>query len=95
MQEEVFNTRQRTGILIFVSFFEREVIVIADKGISKVVDQKDWDGIVRFIIEHIRRGKIVDGIEGAIKRCGELLLEKGFVIAPDDINELGDDLRVE
>jgi len=95
MQEEVFNTRQRTGILIFVSFFEREVIVIADKGISKVVDQKDWDGMVRFIIEHIRKGKIVEGIEGAIKRCGELLLEKGFVIAPDDVNELGDDLRVE
>lgn len=95
MQEEVFNTRQRTGILIFVSFFEREVIVMADKGISKVVDQKEWDGMVRFIIENIRKGKIVDGIEGAIKRCGDLLLEKGFTIAPDDVNELGDDLRVE
>lgn len=42
LQEEVFNTRHRTGIMIFISFFEREVMVIADRGISKVVEQKEW-----------------------------------------------------
>lgn len=95
LQEEVFNTRQRTGILIFISFFEHEVIVMADKGISKVVDQKEWDNVVRIMVENIRSGKLVDGIEQAIRRCGEILLDKGFVKTADDINELGDDLRVE
>lgn len=95
LEEEVFNTRQRTGILIFISFFEHEVIVMADKGISKVVDQKEWDTLVRIIIEHIKKGKITDGIVSAITRCGDILLEKGFVITPDDVNELGDDLRLE
>ena len=95
LEEEVFNTRQRTGILIFISFFEHEVIVMADKGISKVVDQKEWDTLVRIIIEHTKKGKITDGIVSAIGRCGEILLEKGFVITPDDINELGDELRLE
>ena len=95
LQEEVFNTRQRTGIMIFVSFFEREVIVMADKGISKLVDQKEWDNLVRGIIESVRNEKIVDGMEAAIKRCGEILLEKGFDISPDDVNELTDHLRVE
>lgn len=95
LEEEVFNTRQRTGIMIFVSFFEREVIVMADKGISKVVDQKVWDSLVRGIIENVRNGKVVDGMEAAIKKCGEILLQKGFVITPDDMNELKDDLRIE
>jgi len=95
LEEEVFNTRQRTGIMIFISFFEHEVIVMADKGISKVVDQKEWDAMVRGIIEHIKKGKITDGIVSAIGRCGDLLLEKGFIIDPDDVNELGDDLRLE
>jgi len=95
LEEEVFNTRQRTGILIFISFFEHEVIVMADKGISKVVDQKEWDAIVRIMIENIKKGKVTDGIVSAITRCGEILLEKGFVISPDDVNELGDDLRLE
>ena len=95
LEEEVFNTRQRTGIMIFVSFFEREVIVMADKGISKVVDQKVWDSLVRGIIENVRSGKITEGMEAAIKKCGDILLEKGFVISADDVNELGDDLRIE
>lgn len=93
LEEEVFNTSQRTGIMIFISFFEREVIVMADKGISKVVEQKEWDNMVRGIINNIRKDKIIDGLETAILQCGELLLKKGFVISPDDINELKDDLR--
>lgn len=95
MQEEVFNTRHRTGIMIFISFFEREVMVMADRGISKVVEQKEWDKIVQGIIQNIRMGKVVDGIESAILRCGEILLEKGFHKTADDVNELRDDLRIE
>ncbi|SKC74806.1 TPM domain-containing protein [Ohtaekwangia koreensis] len=93
LQEEVFNTKHRTGIMIFISFFEHEVIVMADKGISKVVDQKQWDKIVSELITHIRAGKLVEGLEISIKRCGEILLEKGFYKTEDDTNELGDELR--
>src|SRR5258708_31511460 len=95
LEEEVFNTRHRTGIMIFVSFFEREVMVMADRGISKVVEQKEWDKMVMNIIEKIRMGKVTDGMEASILRCGEILLEKRFVKTPDDINELRDDLRIE
>jgi putative membrane protein len=95
LEEEVFNTRHRTGIMIFISFFEHEVIVMADRGISKVVEQKQWDKIVAEIITHIRAGTLIEGLEAGIKRCGEILLEKGFVKTADDINELRDDLRID
>jgi len=95
LEEEVFSTRHRTGIMIFISFFEHEVMVMADRGISKVVDQKEWDKMVQNIIENIRMGKVTEGMESAILRCGEILLEKGFIKTPDDINELRDDLRIE
>jgi putative membrane protein len=95
LQEEVFNTRHRTGIMIFISFFEREVMVIADRGISKVVEQREWDKMVQGIIQNIRLGKVVDGMEAAILRCGEILFEKGFIKSTDDVNELKDDLRIE
>jgi putative membrane protein len=94
LEEEVFNTRHRTGIMIFISFFEHEVIVMADRGISKVVDQKEWDKIVTDLVVNIRDGKLADGIEAGIKRCGEILLEKGFLKTADDVNELRDDLRI-
>ncbi|MBS1539093.1 MAG: hypothetical protein JSS73_00445 [Bacteroidetes bacterium] len=95
LQEEVFNTRHRTGIMIFISFFEKEVMVIADRGISKVVEQKEWDNMVQGIILNIRMGNVVRGMEAAILRCGEILLEKGFLKTADDVNELKDDLRME
>jgi putative membrane protein len=95
LEEEVFATRHRTGIMIFISFFEREVIVMADRGISKVVEQREWDNMVKGIIDKIRKDKVTEGLEAAIKRCGEILLEKGFVKTVDDVNELRDDLRVE
>jgi putative membrane protein len=94
LEEEIFNTRHRTGIMIFISFFEHEVIVMADRGISKVVEQQEWDKIVGELVGNIRSGKIVEGVEAGIKRCGEILLEKGFQKTADDINELGDDLRI-
>lgn len=94
LEEEIFNTRHRTGIMIFISFFEHEVIVMADRGISKVVEQSEWDKIVAELITNIRSGKIVEGVEAGIRRCGEILLEKGFQKTSDDINELRDDLRI-
>jgi putative membrane protein len=94
LEEEVFNTRHRTGIMIFISFFEHEVIIMADRGISKVVEQKEWDKMVGELISHIRQGKVLEGIEAGIHRCGEILLEKGFTKTEDDINELRDDLRI-
>ncbi len=95
LEEEVFNTRHRTGIMIFVSFFEHEVMIMADRGISKVVNQKEWDKIVVGIIDHIKRGKVAEGIVEAVHRCGEILLENGFNRTTDDVNELRDDLRLE
>jgi putative membrane protein len=94
LEEQVFNTRQRTGIMIFISFFEHEVIVMADVGISKVVDQSVWDKIVSDIIKSIRAGKVVEALEEGIRQCGNILLEKGFYKTEDDVNELRDDLRV-
>lgn len=94
LEEEVFNTRHRTGIMIFVSFLEHEVIIMADRGISKVVEQKQWDTMVKELISHIRQGKIIEGLEAGIRRCGEILLEKGFTKTQDDVNELRDDLRI-
>ena len=94
LEEEIFNTRHRTGIMVFISFFEHEVIVMADRGISKVVEQKEWDKIVAELVAYIRSGKIIEGVEAGVKRCGEILLEKGFHKTADDINELRDDLRI-
>ena len=92
--EEVFNTRDRSGILIFVSFLEHRVIVMADTGIDSKVPQSQWQEVVQLIVDSIRAGKVADGLVAAIGRCGELLRQHGVSIRPEDANELADTLRI-
>jgi len=94
LSEEVFKTRERTGVLIFMSFFERRVIVLGDSGINSKVAQSDWDGIVQTIIKAVKQGKPADGLVEAIRQCGELLEQHGVERRRDDTDELSDSLRV-
>ena len=95
LEEEIHLTRDRTGILIFISEAEHKVVVMADKGINKVVDQKDWDEVVGLIINGIKNKKIVEGIVEAIESCKKLLLDRGFVVREDDTDELSNELRTD
>jgi putative membrane protein len=94
VEQQVFKTRDRTGILLFLSLFERRVEVLADVGISASVKQEEWDGIVGEIVAGIRAGKPGAALASAIERCGELLASHGVTIRPDDTDELPDQLQV-
>ena len=94
VEEEVFKTRDRTGILIFMSMFEHRVQVVGDEGINKVVEQEEWDVVVGKIISGFRDGNVTDGIIAGIEACGELLERHGVEIEPGDVDELSNRLRV-
>lgn len=95
VDEEVFDTRERTGILLFISLFEQRVEVVGDSGINAKVDDDDWARVVADILEGIRRGQTGEGLVKAVARCGKLLEEKGVEIREDDSNELSDSVRLE
>ncbi len=94
MSEEVFATEKRTGILIFLSIFERRVLVIGDSGIHAKVRQDDWHGIIRLIVDAIRAGKPSDGLVEGIRRSGALLAAHGVGRSPGDRDQLPDNLRI-
>lgn len=93
LTEEVFHTRDRTGILLFVSLFERRVVVLGDSGINRQVEAPQWEAVVATVVEGIRRGRPGAALADGIRQCGELLARFGVAIQPDDSNELADDLR--
>lgn len=93
LQEEVFWTRQRRGIMIFIAFFERCVIIRADKGITAVVPPHVWCGLEQQLINAIKNDRLFDGITTSIAQCGKLMEEHGFKITADDTDELPNTLR--
>lgn len=94
LEEEVFNTERRTGILIFVSHMEHAVEVIGDSGINAKVKPEEWEAVVKLIIEGIKANQPVDGLLKGIRLCGELLERAGVNKPPQNPNELPDDIRL-
>jgi len=94
LNEEVFMTIDRTGILIFISAYENKVVVLADSGINAKVQESDWDHIVQIVVKSIKEERLAEGITEAINECKKLLLDNGFVVRSDDTNELPDDIRI-
>ncbi len=92
VEKEVFATRERTGILLFVSLLEHRIEVIGDTGINEKVDPDDWIGVVTTIQQHIKTGKLAEGLVQGIHQCGNLLEKAGVAIRSDDTNELADNV---
>ena len=94
VDEEVFDTRDRTGILLFVSLFEHRIEVVGDAGINAKVAPEEWVEVVDLVRAGIRNGDLAGGLVEAIGRCGALLHRSGVAVRPDDTDELPDGVRV-
>ncbi len=93
LTEEVFKTKDRTGILIFISELEKNVTIIADKGINQKVKQEQWQSIVNKLTIGIKKKDTANALVSAIGECRELLLNAGFVKKEDDTDELSNDIN--
>lgn len=89
----VYCTERHNGILIFVSYLERQVRIIADKGISDKISNDMWQLIADGLVSELKKGNCVDGFCDAVEKCGVLLSEH-FPIEKDDVNELPDGLLI-
>ena len=88
----ISRTRNRCGVLIFVSLAEHYARIIADEGIAQKVHALEWQAAIDTLTTHIREGRIAAGLIAAIERCGAVLAEH----APPDGsgNQLPDRLYV-
>ena len=76
LEREVFATSGRSGMLLFVSIFERRALVIADAGVPVRPDGETWGDVGREISEGIAAGRPGKAIAGAIERLGTILARR-------------------
>jgi putative membrane protein len=87
------GTKAATGIVIYVSLFERIVYIRADRGIAKQVPPAEWKTICDDLTRALKSGKPREGLVAAIGKVGDHL-SKHFPVQPDDVNELSNELRI-
>ncbi len=94
LAKNLHATRERTGVLIYVSFAERMAELIADQGIDALVADDTWDTALEDLTAGLKRGQPAQGFVAAIARCGAVLAEKFPARAGDNPNELSDAVAV-
>jgi len=87
------NTRDKTGILIYILLSKRRFYVLADSGINEKVEQKTWDNIRDEMQEDFKEGHYLEGILTTIEKVGNIL-SQFFPIKEDDTNELSNKVVV-
>jgi putative membrane protein len=92
LEQGVTETRERSGVLLFLSEAERRVELLADRGIHERVGTEDWQALVNAVVESIRTGQAGAGIASAVDAIGARLAQH-FPPSPDDVNELPDEPR--
>jgi len=93
VESGTYETKDHTGILIFISFLEREVRIVADAGINSKIEQKEWDRLAQNLAQGIREKKAASALVEVISKCGDLL-EKHFPAKKENPNELPDGLVI-
>lgn len=92
-QHNISFTDQRSGILLYISFFEKMAVILPDIGIAEVVPEDAWEKIIIDLTAHLRQGNTIEGIASAIQACGNLLDNSHLQVADEDGNELSDEVR--
>ncbi len=85
----LYRTREENGVLIYLSVFERRVVVLGDRGIHKKMGNTHWDEVRDRITRGIRESQPREGICEAIDICGKALA-RHFPRRANDVNELSD-----
>jgi putative membrane protein len=92
-QRGIARTKDRSGILIFVSLAERYARIVADEGIDARVAQPEWQAAIDALLSHMKDGRIADGFTAAIDTCGEVLATH-FPASERNLDELPDRIYV-
>lgn len=85
------RTRHETGILVFISLFERRVRILGDRGIHAKIGQEFWNARASELVKGLKENRPLETLLEVIERCGTEL-KRHFPSGSDNPNEVADDV---
>ncbi len=83
----VWDTEHNSGVLIYLQLVDRDIEIVADRGISAKVGQDVWDEICRRMEDAFRAGRFEEGALQGIQAIS-LLLSRHFPPRSPNADEL-------
>lgn len=72
-QLRVWDTAHNSGVFIYLQLVDREIEIVADRGINARVRQDEWDAICRGMEQAFAGGRFEDGVLSAIAETTAIL----------------------
>jgi putative membrane protein len=91
LAQNLHTTRERTGVLLYVSIAEHHVELLADAGIHARVPAGTWDQVVSSLTARVKADQVGEGFIEAVNAIGAQLAAH-FPAAGVNPNELPDHL---
>lgn len=85
----VWDTRENTGLLIYVLLCEHRVEILADRGLHGAVAASEWQRLCEGMTTAFREGRFEAGSLALLREAGSLLRQH-FPATGDNPNELPD-----
>ncbi len=85
----LWDTQQRTGVLIYLLLADRAVEIVADRGINAQVDSQEWATVCRQMEAAFRQSNFESGVVAGVQAVTRQL-KAHFPLDIHDRNELPD-----
>ncbi len=85
----VWDTEHNSGVLIYLQLVDRDIEIVADRGISAKVGRDTWDAICKRMEKAFRAGRFEQGALDGIREIS-VLLERHFPPRGANPDELPD-----
>jgi hypothetical protein len=85
----VWDTERNDGVLVYILLADRDVEIVADRGIHAKVGSAAWEAICLKMEASLRAGRYAEGVAAGIAAIADLLAEHSPRGAGDR-NELSD-----
>jgi uncharacterized membrane protein YgcG len=72
-QLRVWDTEHNNGVLIYLLMADKDVEIVADRHIHRVVGAAEWHRICKLMETHFARGEFEQGVSVGAKEIGQLL----------------------
>jgi putative membrane protein len=92
LEREIFRARDRTGILLLVSLFERRVALLPDTGAARRLDPQALQNVITRMGTVLRRGDRCQALLEGLAALEEALIRAGFAAAAGTEDRIPEEL---
>ncbi len=69
----VWDTAENTGVLVYLQLLDRDIEIVADRGINACVTREEWDAICLRMEAAFRESRFEEGVTAGLRDITALL----------------------